>query len=200
MTKQGLKTMFIGALLQAIASVLNILVGILGAILTFVGFIMILVGLNKAGNEHPGYKKAFKLTIWNLIISVVGAILGVVVVAVVTLLLSGNISDPDVLKARAELIGSIVSAVLNAIGVIISVFTIRTILTTTNSFVDTNTVKFGNMVWLIYLVGVVVTFVVGQIVPLFAKVDWLAYIAAVLGLAYQIVYAIYLNKAYKQVA
>ena len=40
-----LPSMFIGALLQAIASVLNILIGILGAILTFVGFIMILVGL-----------------------------------------------------------------------------------------------------------------------------------------------------------
>lgn len=74
----GLKMMFIasiGAIVAGVVSVIPIL-GIIGSIAALVFAIMSLLGLNKAGRDIEGCKKAFMMTIGQIILNVLTNFLG----------------------------------------------------------------------------------------------------------------------------
>lgn len=84
----GLKMMFIasiGAIICAVVAVIP-LIGIIGGIGALVFGIMSLLGLNKAGRDIEGCKKAFMLTLIQIVLNVLSTFLGAV--PVVGLILS----------------------------------------------------------------------------------------------------------------
>lgn len=92
----GLKMMFIaaiGAIICSVVMIIPILGTIVGGIGALVFAIISLVGLNKAGADIDGCKKAFMLSIVKIVLNVLIAFLGKVLVLGTILTLLGYVVD-----------------------------------------------------------------------------------------------------------
>lgn len=172
----GLKKMFIASVGAVVCAVLVIIpiVNIIAAIGAFVFAILSMVGLYGAGKDIEGCKKAFSLTIANIIVSVIGAFFksGILsaLVAIVGYVLSFLV---------VYLVCTSVSEVMNQIGA-------------------AEVAKKGETVWKInagcYGVLVLVA-ILGQIPVLSVIAGVAAIIVAIISLVASILYMIFLNKS-----
>lgn len=175
----GLKKMFIAQVGIVVCTVLAIIpfVNILAGIATFVFAIISMVGLYGAGKDIEGCKKAFTLTIVNLVISILAAIF------------SGSTLCSTLFSIAGDVVGFLivynvctsVSAVLKELGA-------------------ADVAAKGESVWKInfgcYVASIIISIL--SVIPLIKILAGIAaVILAIVALVAGILYMIFLNKSYQ---
>ena len=175
----GLKKMFtaqVGSIVCTLISLIPI-IGKIAGIGSLVFLVISLVGLNQAGKQIAGCKKAFSIQIGVLIASVVGAVL-TLLVAFVGVLFSAVLD--------------IVFAVLNFIAVYYICTSVSEVLTQMG---DTESAKAGDTAWKVMLVCQIVAVFAALIsfIPILSFV--VSLISTLVGVVGAIFYVIFLNKS-----
>lgn len=174
----GLKKMFIASVGAVVCAVLVIIpvVNILAAIAAFVFAILSMVGLYGAGKDIEGCKKAFTLTIVNIVVSAVGSFLQSgflgVIVSIVGYVLSFLV---------VYLVCTSVSEVMNQIGA-------------------ADVAQKGESVWKINAgcYGVLIVVAILAKIPVLSVIAGVAaVIVAIISLVASVLYMIFLNKSSK---
>ena len=180
----GLKKMFIAQAGSIVCTLIGLIpiVGIIAGIGFLVFLVIGLVGLNQAGKQIAGCKKAFSIQIGMLIASVVGAVL--------TLL--------------ATFVGVLFIAVLGIAVSVLSFIAIYYICTSVSEVLtqmgDAESAKAGDTAWKAMLVCQIVAVIATLLsfVPLLSSV--VGFISTVVGVVGAIFYVIFLNKSSTRLA
>lgn len=186
--REGLRLLFIAEILQiviavlAVVPVLNLLAGIGGIVI----IVITLLGLKKAGADHPLYKKAFTFSVVQLII----AFVGILVAGIVT-----------IFDASA---GTIIGGFSELVGTVFDILIVFYILTATEILLGEGgheeDALYGKTTWTIYLW----TYAAAAIISILASFNVLALnaiamigavVAAVLEIIAGVRYIIFLNRA-----
>lgn len=179
-TGSGLKKMFIaeiGAIICAVVMLIPVLGTIVGGIGAIVFAVISMVGLYSAGKDIEGCKKAFTLTIVNIVLSILGTLLSSV--AVLSMIIS---------LASTVVSFLIVYLVCTSVGEVLKV----------NNYADV--AGKGELVWKINLVCSAVSIVVtilAEIPVLAILAGVVSMIAGIAALVAGILYMIFLYKSYQ---
>lgn len=175
---QGLKKMFIAEVGVIVCTVLAIIpiINILAAIGMLVFLIISMVGLNAAGKDIEGCKKAFTITIIGIVVSIVGAFFK---------------------TGFLHVLFSIASDVLS---LLVVYYVCTSVAEVMNQIGASDIAQKGLTVWKINLVCTVISVVATIIglIPLIGLVSTVInVIIAIVGIVAGILYMIFLNKSYK---
>lgn len=175
----GLKKMFIAEVGAIICTVLMLIpiVNIIAAIGALVFMIISLVGLNAAGQDIEGCKKAFMFTIVNLLVSVLSSFLGSIAV-----------------------IGTILTIAQSILSLLVTYYVCTSVSEVMNTIGHADVAQQGNLVWKINLVcyAVDIVLTVLALIPVLNVLAGIAgYVIGIVSLVAGILYMIFLNKSYK---
>lgn len=179
-TGAGLKKMFIaeiGVIACAVVMLIPLLGTIVGGIGAIVFAVISIVGLYGVGKDMDGCKKAFTLTIVNLVLSILAVPLGGVAVIGVLLSIASDVISFLIVYLVCTSVGTVLQA---------------------NSYADV--AAKGELVWKINLV----CYAVSIVVTVLAKISFLSVLAgivssvvAIASLVAGILYMIFLYKSYQ---
>ncbi|MGN0166596.1 MAG: hypothetical protein ACI4AB_01015 [Acetatifactor sp.] len=179
-TGSGLKKMFIaeiGAIICAVIMVIPLLGTVVGGIGAIVFTVISLVGLYSAGKDIEGCKQAFTLTIVNMVLSILGALLAKVAVLAVLISLASDVVSFLIVYLVCTSVGAVLKA---------------------NNYADV--AGKGETVWKInlvcYAVSIVVT-ILAKIPLLSILAGIVSFIVGIAGLVAGILYMIFLYKSYQ---
>ncbi len=178
-----------------IASILSIVVSVLGII----AFIMMMVGLNQAGKDAKGYKTAFTLIIFVIIVSVCSAVLQVLCFV-----------DADInITIGTYTMSAIVGNVSEIIVTILEIVSYYKIIMTTVELLKANKedeiASTGKSVWIFVMVTIVASVIFVLVAAIFAAIGTPVFailslvcvvLVAVLQLIGYIKYVVFLKKSY----
>ena len=198
MTKKGLKLILIGTCLQVAGQLLGVLGIGLDGILNLAGLIVLLVGLANAGKEHAGYKKAFKINIWNLVGSIIFGFLFALVAVLVIGATMGAGADDGALAAAVATVTAIGTVFWAVVSLLLTVWSTLLIIKTTQGLVSAKTAELGNIVKWVYI-GLIVLGTVFSVLVTLDVLD-LAWVQGVAAIAYDALLIVFLAKANKEVA
>ena len=184
----GLKKMFIAQVGSIVCTLIGLIpiIGKIAGIGSLVFLVISLVGLNQAGKQIAGCKKAFSIQIGVLIASILLSVVG----AVLTLL--------------ATFVGVLFIAVLGIAVSVLSFIAIYYICTSVSEVLtqmgDTESAKAGDTAWKAMLVCQIVAVIATLLsfVPLLSSV--VGFISTVVGVVGAIFYVIFLNKSSTRLA
>ena len=198
MTKKGLKLILIGICLQVAGQLLGVLGIGLDGLLNLAGLIVLLVGLAQAGKEHAGYKKAFKINIWNLVGAIIFGFVFSLVAVIIIGATMGASADEGAVAAAAATVTAISTVFWAVVSLLLTVWSTLLIIKTTQGLVGAKTAELGNIVKWVYI-GLIV---LGTVFSVLTTLDVLSleWIKGVAAIAYDALLIVFLVKANKEVA
>ncbi|MGN0325010.1 MAG: hypothetical protein ACI4DW_01780 [Lachnospiraceae bacterium] len=177
---EGIKKVFIGEIL-AVVGVLLSWIPLVGLLIIIAAYVLTLMGLKKAGEDQQDYNKAVTLILINIVVSVLGTILGFI-----------------------PAIGGILSTLASIASTVITLLVVYQVIMTSNGLLDSigaaDISGKGKTVWGLYLV----CNIIGIICSILNKIPLLnilsgiiSIIVGIVSLVAGIMYLIYLNKTSK---